>query len=67
VWINGEQAAVLSGYTTGYVLVPVAPAGRAALRDGENLLAVHVRQTRGGQYVDVGLVEVRERPHGETR
>ena len=67
VWINGEQAAVLSGYTTGYVLVPVAPAGRAALRDGENLLAVHVRQTRGGQYVDVGLVEVRERPHGESR
>jgi Glycosyl hydrolases family 2, sugar binding domain/Glycosyl hydrolases family 2, TIM barrel domain/Glycosyl hydrolases family 2 len=64
VWINGERAAALPGYTTGYVLVPTEPAGRAALRDGENVLAIHVRQTRGGQYVDAGLVEVRERDGG---
>jgi hypothetical protein len=61
VWINGERAAALTGYTTGYVLVPIMPAARAALRDGENVLAIHVRQTRGGQYVDAGLVELRER------
>jgi len=66
VWINGERAAALPGYTTGYVLVPTEPAARAALRDGENVLAIHVRQTRGGQYVDAGLVEVRERD-GESR
>jgi hypothetical protein len=64
VWINGERAAALPGYTTGYVLVPTEPAARAALRDGENVLAIHVRQTRGGQYVDAGLVEVRERDGG---
>jgi hypothetical protein len=61
VWINGERAAALTGYTTGYVVVPMAPAARAALRDGENVLAIHVRQTRGGQYVDAGLVALRER------
>jgi uncharacterized protein (UPF0264 family) len=52
--------AALEGYTTGYVLVPLDAAGRAALRPGTNSLAVHVRQTDGGQYIDVGLVELVE-------
>jgi hypothetical protein len=66
VWVNGTLAAVLPGYSTTYVLVPLEAAGRAALREGENVFAIHVRQTRGGQYLDAGLVEVRERP-GDRR
>ncbi len=60
VYLNGVLVASLEGYTTGYVLVPLDAAGRAALRQGANTLAVHVRQTDGGQYIDVGLVEVSE-------
>ena len=60
VYLNGVLVASLQGYTTGYVLVPLDAAGRAALQRGANTLAVHVRQTDGGQYIDVGLVEVTE-------
>jgi len=59
VFINGVLAARVSGFTTEYVEVPLTPAGRAALRAGRNVIAVHCRQTGGGQYIDVGLVEVK--------
>jgi len=61
VYLNGVLVASLEGYTTGYVLVPLDAAGLAALRAGANTLAVHVQQPDGGQYIDVGLVEVIER------
>ncbi|MBE0594379.1 MAG: beta-galactosidase, partial [Gemmatimonadales bacterium] len=60
VYLNGVLVASLEGYTSGYVLIPLDAAGRAALRQGVNTLAVHVRQTDGGRYIDVGLVEVVE-------
>ncbi len=60
VYVNGVLVAELQGYTTGYVVVPLDDAGRQALESGVNLLAVHVHQTDGGQYIDVGLVEILE-------
>jgi hypothetical protein len=57
IYLNGVLAARMRGYTTAYEYVPLTPAGRAALKPGTNLIAVHCRQTGGGQYIDVGLVE----------
>ncbi|MBU0618264.1 MAG: hypothetical protein KKI02_11140, partial [Planctomycetes bacterium] len=58
IHINGVPACVATGYTVSYELFPSTPGGREALRPGENTIAVHCKQTGGGQYIDVGIVEV---------
>jgi hypothetical protein len=61
VYLNGQRVAELKGYTVNYRLVALPESAAEALRDGENVLAIHCRQTGGGQYIDAGLVEVVER------
>ncbi|MBP8260711.1 MAG: glycoside hydrolase family 127 protein [Verrucomicrobia bacterium] len=58
LFVNGQPAAALAGYTTDYEPIPVSAAAVSALRPGPNLLAVHCRQTGGGQYIDVGLAAI---------
>jgi len=62
VYINGQLIAKLSDHTSGYVRTRLDEKARAAFKPGLNKLAVHCHQTRGGQYIDVGLVDIRERP-----
>jgi hypothetical protein len=66
IFINGQRVAALTGYTTDYVEVPLDDQAKAALRLGRNTLAVHCRQTGGGQYIDVGLIDVVEKPREES-
>ncbi len=61
VWLNGVLAAKVTGYTTDYTIVPVRSDAAGALKPGPNTIAVHCRQTRGGQYIDVGIVRMIER------
>jgi len=58
VYLNGVRIHAAKGYTTHYQRVLLGPEAVKALRIGENVLAVHCRQTVGGQYIDVGLVGV---------
>jgi len=62
VYLNGRLVAETTKFTSDYVMIPLSADGRAALKPGRNVLAVHCRQTRGGQYIDVGLVDVQEPP-----
>lgn len=57
IYINGTRVVRLPGFTTDYETVPLRPRGQALLHPGKNLIAVHCRQTGGGQYIDVGIVD----------
>ncbi len=58
VYINGVLAMRGNGFVTSYTPQPLSKAAKAALRKGRNIIAVHCRQHTGGQYIDVGLVDV---------
>jgi hypothetical protein len=62
VYLNGVLAARMSGYISEYDELSISDQARAALRPGgQNLIAVHCHQTRGGQYIDAGLGTTQKR------
>ncbi|HEU5125788.1 MAG TPA: DUF5127 domain-containing protein [Verrucomicrobiae bacterium] len=60
IYINGVLVVTNSGYTTSYDEFPLSASAKAALKPGKNLIAVHCAQTGGGQYVDLGFVDVQK-------
>jgi hypothetical protein len=60
VYLNGHLLTKLTGYSTDYTLVAVTGEAAKSLIQGHNVLAVHCHQTGGGQYIDVGLMEVKQ-------
>ncbi len=62
VFLNGVLVKKVSGFTTDYGLFPIADQGQSPLRSGKNVIAVHCHQTGGGQYIDVGIVDIVEAP-----
>jgi hypothetical protein len=55
VYINGVQALAMRGYITEYVPQPLDSKALTAVKPGKNVIAVHCKQTGGGQYIDVGV------------
>ena len=57
VFLNGTPIGQFKGYTTEYQVVSIDREKRSALKIGRNILAVHCRQTGGGQFIDVHLID----------
>lgn len=55
LYVNGQLVAKRNGYTTDYQEIPLTAAGAKALKPGRNVIAIHCRQTGGGQYIDAGF------------
>ncbi len=58
LYINGTLAGKYPGYTYEYEDVPLSRESQQLLKPGRNTIAIHCRQTKGGQYIDMGLEEL---------
>ena len=58
VYVDGLLATQVSGYVTDYEAVRIKTKASESLKPGKHILAVHCKQTTGGQYIDVGVVDV---------
>jgi hypothetical protein len=57
VYINGTEVLAISGFIKDYKVFPLDEHHQTLLKNGGNLIAVHCRQSSGGQFVDVHLVD----------
>lgn len=57
VFINGVLVAQMDGFQTGYVDRPLDREILQILKPGKNYIAVTCLQKKGGQYIDVGVVD----------
>lgn len=60
VYVNGQLVKTVSGYSTDYGTLRLASDAASHFKAGQNTLAIHCKQTGGGQYIDVGFVELTE-------
>ena len=59
VYVNGTLVLTVTGYTQDYELNSAMGVDlKTVLKPGANTIAVHCRQTTGGQYIDVGITDL---------
>ncbi|HVG12147.1 MAG TPA: DUF4965 domain-containing protein [Flavisolibacter sp.] len=56
-YINGELVYAIKGWTNKPKYIPVSNLVKSKLKKGANILAVHVTNTGGGAWLDVGISE----------
>ena len=61
IWLNGVKIVDRKGYNTRYEAFTLPETACRALKQGRNVLAVHVRNATGGAFFDIGLKAVRYR------
>ena len=66
LYINGTLAGKYRGFTIDYEDVPLSREAQELLKPGRNTFAIHCRQTKGGQYIDIGLEELTPASHSSS-
>ncbi|MEM6504117.1 MAG: sulfatase-like hydrolase/transferase [Planctomycetota bacterium] len=62
VFLNGQSVFVREGFITDYAVVALDTEQVKLLREGMNVLAVSCKQTGGGQFIDVHLIDANRVP-----
>ncbi len=63
IYLDGALAFDQAGYTQHYEPFEVLPAAEGKLRPGAKVIvAIHCHQVFGGQYIDMGIGEVKQKP-----
>lgn len=57
VYLNGTQILDKSGSNGDFAYITLSDNDKAKLKTGENILAVHCKNTGGGSFIDVGILE----------
>jgi len=57
VYLNGEMVFKQIGWTGKYLYLPLSDAIKQKIKNGKNVLAIHVENTAGGAKLDAGIVE----------
>lgn len=56
VYLNGVHALSISGFNNSYQYFEISPEALQALNlNGDNVMAIHCKQSEGGQFIDAGL------------
>ena len=55
VYLNGKLVFQKTGHVSKYQMHDITHESADVLQTGKNVIAVHCRQTAGGQYIDLGL------------
>ena len=61
VYINGEKAYDFIGWQHSFKYIPIENSILKNLKPKDNVLAIHVKNTGGGQWLDAGLVTEKEK------
>lgn len=54
VYLNGEKVYETKGWTSKFIYIPV---NKNKVKRGSNVLAIHIANTAGGQFLDAGLAQ----------
>ena len=55
IYLNGVEIHRATGYITNYQSISLGQKALDALQTGKNVLAIHCKNSGGGQYIDAGL------------
>jgi hypothetical protein len=66
IYINGVKVLEVKGYVTGYTNFPLNNVTKS-FKAGKNIIAIHCKQTGGGQYIDAGISRTLPPKKGQKR
>lgn len=57
IYLNGKKIYNKVGWTNTFEYIPLGEGEKKLLKSGKNVIAIHLRNTAGGRFLDFGLVD----------